>query len=314
MALPVALFLLVPLGGGSPEAEISRLLMGLSLLVGVATAVFLFRKLLSLNPAVTFRRRLVLLAIIVGLELVVWPGIWVFAIPADPLEKTLWNIAAPHQPPVADIAGAWDVGHWTGLGDGSFKVYLDQRPAGAKLTGVLTSPTAPNHRRWTMQWVLAHSALSGDEVRLHFRPQFPFFWSEGLTYVGTVTKVGPDNRAEQIEGKLYIHSRRETPWIYSFRALREQSPNRSRRTEDQPFLFSLEGGGGQGWVRTIVGVSQWIYSPPRLTAPAPTRNTDRFVRSGEKLVPKKRGGCKGKVEFGREFLPFLARCPPLTSA
>jgi hypothetical protein len=32
------------------------------------------------------------------------------------------------------------------------------------------------------------------------------------------------------------------------------------------------------------------------------------------LVPKKRGGCKGKVEFGREFLPFLARCPPLTSA
>ena len=28
---------------------------------------------------------------------------------------------------------------------------------------------------------------------------------------------------------------------------------------------------GQGWIRTSEGVSQWIYSPPRLATPEPTR-------------------------------------------
>gem|GEM_PF-6224178 len=31
------------------------------------------------------------------------------------------------------------------------------------------------------------------------------------------------------------------------------------------------GNGGQGWIRTSEGVSQWIYSPPRLATPEPTQ-------------------------------------------
>jgi hypothetical protein len=33
--------------------------------------------------------------------------------------------------------------------------------------------------------------------------------------------------------------------------------------------------GGQGWIRTSEGVSQWIYSPPRLATPEPTHKSRR---------------------------------------
>ena len=35
-----------------------------------------------------------------------------------------------------------------------------------------------------------------------------------------------------------------------------------------------ESSGGQGWIRTSEGVSQWIYSPPRLATPEPTRRCE----------------------------------------